>query len=161
LAGEPDRYAETVQGIPPAHLKRWGLICLARSAFRFAALARRAESGQPGGSRPALHQRQRGQPKAVVLTHRNILANTAQIGAVLGRSISNRSSARCRSPQLWLHRDVLVAAPGRAAGGHLSNPLDAQKLIETIERHKLQLLITTPTFLRAFLRKAKPNSFAR
>ncbi len=37
------------------------------------------------------------------------------------------------------------------------NPLDAQKLIETIERHKLQLLITTPTFLRAFLRKAKPE----
>jgi acyl-[acyl-carrier-protein]-phospholipid O-acyltransferase/long-chain-fatty-acid--[acyl-carrier-protein] ligase len=37
------------------------------------------------------------------------------------------------------------------------NPLDAQKLIETIETHKLQLLITTPTFLRAFLRKAKPE----
>jgi len=37
------------------------------------------------------------------------------------------------------------------------NPLDAQKLVETIERHKLQLLITTPTFLRAFLRKAKPE----
>ncbi len=30
-------------------------------------------------------------------------------------------------------------------------------MIETIERHKLQLLITTPTFLRAFLRKAKPE----
>jgi len=37
------------------------------------------------------------------------------------------------------------------------NPLDAPKLIETIERHKLQLLITTPTFLRAFLRKGKPE----
>jgi len=37
------------------------------------------------------------------------------------------------------------------------NPLDAQKLVETIEKHKLQLLITTPTFLRAFLRKAKPE----
>jgi acyl-[acyl-carrier-protein]-phospholipid O-acyltransferase/long-chain-fatty-acid--[acyl-carrier-protein] ligase len=37
------------------------------------------------------------------------------------------------------------------------NPLDAPKLVETIERHKLQLLITTPTFLRAFLRKAKPE----
>jgi acyl-[acyl-carrier-protein]-phospholipid O-acyltransferase/long-chain-fatty-acid--[acyl-carrier-protein] ligase len=37
------------------------------------------------------------------------------------------------------------------------NPLDAQKLVETIERYKLQLLITTPTFLRAFLRKAKPE----
>jgi len=37
------------------------------------------------------------------------------------------------------------------------NPLDAPKLVELIERHKLQLLITTPTFLRAFLRKAKPE----
>jgi len=37
------------------------------------------------------------------------------------------------------------------------NPLDAAKLSEVIERHKLQLLITTPTFLRAFLRKTRPE----
>ena len=37
------------------------------------------------------------------------------------------------------------------------SPLDTPKLIETIEQHKIELLISTPTFVRAFLRKAKPG----
>ncbi len=50
-----------------------------------------------------------------------------------------------------------MAAARRAARGDVPEPDGRDELVETIERHKLQLLITTPTFLRAFLRKAKPE----
>jgi len=97
-----------------------------------------------------------GEPKAVVLTHRNILANTAQIGAILGRI---HLESILGSLPVFHSFGFTVTFWWPLLGGPrvvtYPNPLDAQKLVETIERHKLQLLITTPTFLRAFLRKAK------
>jgi acyl-[acyl-carrier-protein]-phospholipid O-acyltransferase / long-chain-fatty-acid--[acyl-carrier-protein] ligase len=99
-----------------------------------------------------------GEPKAVVLTHRNILANTAQIGAVLGRI---HLESILGSLPVFHSFGFTVTFWWPLLGGPkvvtYPNPLDAQKLVETIERHKLQLLITTPTFLRAFLRKARPE----
>jgi len=99
-----------------------------------------------------------GEPKAVVLTHRNILSNTAQIGAVLGRI---HLESILGSLPVFHSFGFTVTFWWPLLGGPrvvtYPNPLDAQKLTETIERHKLQLLITTPTFLRAFLRKAKPE----
>jgi acyl-[acyl-carrier-protein]-phospholipid O-acyltransferase/long-chain-fatty-acid--[acyl-carrier-protein] ligase len=40
------------------------------------------------------------------------------------------------------------------------NPLDTAKNIELIEKHKVTLLISTPTFLRGYLRKAEPEQLA-
>jgi acyl-[acyl-carrier-protein]-phospholipid O-acyltransferase/long-chain-fatty-acid--[acyl-carrier-protein] ligase len=37
------------------------------------------------------------------------------------------------------------------------SPLDTPKLAELIEKHRIELLLTTPTFLRSYLRKAKPE----
>jgi acyl-[acyl-carrier-protein]-phospholipid O-acyltransferase/long-chain-fatty-acid--[acyl-carrier-protein] ligase len=99
-----------------------------------------------------------GEPKAVVLTHRNILANTAQIAAVLG---GVHLESILGSLPVFHSFGFTVTFWWPLLGGPrvvtYPNPLDAQKLIETIEKYKLQLLITTPTFLRAFLRKAKPE----
>jgi acyl-[acyl-carrier-protein]-phospholipid O-acyltransferase / long-chain-fatty-acid--[acyl-carrier-protein] ligase len=99
-----------------------------------------------------------GEPKAVVLTHRNILANTAQIGAILGRI---HLESILGSLPVFHSFGFTVTLWWPLLGGPrvvtYPSPLDAVKLVETIERHKLQLLITTPTFLRAFLRKAKPE----
>jgi acyl-[acyl-carrier-protein]-phospholipid O-acyltransferase / long-chain-fatty-acid--[acyl-carrier-protein] ligase len=99
-----------------------------------------------------------GEPKAVVLTHRNILANTAQIAAVLGRI---HLESILGSLPVFHSFGFTVTLWWPMLGGpkvvSYPNPLDAQKLVEIIERYKLQLLITTPTFLRAFLRKAKPE----
>ena len=102
-----------------------------------------------------------GEPKGVVLTHRNILANTAQIGAILGQ-INLDSVLGCLP--IFHSFGFTVTFWWPMLGGPrvvtYPSPLDAQKLIETIEKHKLELFITTPTFLRAFLRKAKPEQLS-
>jgi len=102
-----------------------------------------------------------GEPKGVVLTHRNILANTAQIGAVLGR-INLDSILGCLPVFHSFGFTVTFWWPllGGPRVVTYPSPLDAPKLVETIEKHKLELLITTPTFLRAFLRKAKPEQLS-
>jgi acyl-[acyl-carrier-protein]-phospholipid O-acyltransferase/long-chain-fatty-acid--[acyl-carrier-protein] ligase len=102
-----------------------------------------------------------GDPKGVIMTHRNILSNTAQIGAVLGR-IKLDSILGCLPVFHSFGFTVTFWWPllGGPRVVTYPSPLDAVKLIETIERYKLELLITTPTFLRAFLRKAKPEQLA-
>jgi acyl-[acyl-carrier-protein]-phospholipid O-acyltransferase/long-chain-fatty-acid--[acyl-carrier-protein] ligase len=102
-----------------------------------------------------------GEPKGVILTHRNILANTAQIGAILGRIDINSILG---SLPVFHSFGFTVTFWWPLLGGPrvvtYPSPLDTQKLVETIEKHKLELLITTPTFLRAFLRKARPEQLS-
>ena len=146
------------KGFSPALLKRWGTLAwLAPLPLlrRWLDLPTRGD-----GEEAALlfTSGSAGDPKAVVLTHRNILANTAQIGAILGQI---HLESILGSLPVFHSFGFTVTFWWPLLGGPrvvtYPNPLDAQKLVETIERHKLQLLITTPTFLRAFLRKAKPE----
>jgi len=99
-----------------------------------------------------------GEPKAVMLSHRNILANTAQIAAILGRI---HLESILGSLPVFHSFGFTVTFWWPLLGGPrvvtYPNPLDTAKLVEIIERHKLQLFITTPTFLRSFLRKARPE----
>lgn len=148
--------AALIKGFSPGSLKWWGAI-----AWLFPVPLLRRFVGLPkyGDREEAallFTSGSAGEPKGVIMTHRNILSNTAQIGAVLAQT--NLSSILGCLPVFHSFGFTVTFWWPLMGGPRVvtyPSPLDAQKLVETIERHKLELLITTPTFLRAFLRKAK------
>ncbi|HEY2615040.1 MAG TPA: AMP-binding protein, partial [Chthoniobacterales bacterium] len=98
-----------------------------------------------------------GEPKGVVLSHRNILANVSQFAAVLDSkkddvilaSLPFFHSFGC-TVTLWyplIEGVRTVSYP---------NPLEAGKIASLVERHAVTFMLATPTFLRAYLRKAEP-----
>jgi len=94
-----------------------------------------------------------GDPKGVVLTHRNVIANVTQFGsrlnlrshdAVLG-CLPLFHSFGC-TVTLWypiIEGIRLVTYP---------SPLETKRLAELIEKYRVSLLVATPTFLRGYLR---------
>jgi acyl-[acyl-carrier-protein]-phospholipid O-acyltransferase/long-chain-fatty-acid--[acyl-carrier-protein] ligase len=99
-----------------------------------------------------------GEPKGVVLSHRNILGNVEQFNALLDAAKTDGILGSLpffhsfgSTVVLWypLIEGVLVVT--------YPNPLDAAKNAALIERYRLTLLLATPTFLRAYLRKAEPK----
>lgn len=102
-----------------------------------------------------------GDPKGVVLSHRNILANVNQFGARIDLKSDDRvlgclplfHSFGC-TVTLWyplIEGVNLVTFP---------SPLETTKLASLIEKHKITLVLATPTFLRGYLRKATRDQFA-
>ncbi len=102
-----------------------------------------------------------GEPKGVTLSHRNVLANVKQFSGRLELEEHDRvlgclplfHSFGC-TVTLWypiIEGLDLVTYP---------SPLDPPKLAELIEKHRVSLLLSTPTFLRGYLRKVRPEQLA-
>ena len=99
-----------------------------------------------------------GNPKGVVLTHRNILANVSQFGSRLELSDDDKVLGCLplfhsfgSTVTLWypmLEGVDLVTYP---------SPLDPPKLANLIQKHKVTLLLATPTFLRGYMRRVDPE----
>ena len=99
-----------------------------------------------------------GEPKGVVLTHRNILGNTAQTDVMLS-GIPIKSMLACLPIFHSFGCTVTFWWPilgGPSAVTYVS-PMETAKLIELVEKHQVGLLLNTATFLRNFLRKAEPQ----
>lgn len=99
-----------------------------------------------------------GDPKGVVLSHRNIVGNVSQFLELLDAkkddgilaSLPFFHSFGC-TVTLWyplIEGVRIVTYP---------NPLEPAKNAALIEKYKLTLLLATPTFLRGYLRKAEPE----
>ncbi|TFE68714.1 acyl-CoA synthetase [Methylacidiphilum sp. Yel] len=99
-----------------------------------------------------------GEPKGVPLSHKNILANIAQIKTILSTIPIKKllgalpifhsfGSTTC----LWW---PILGGPQTVT---YVNPLEIDKLANLIEQHQIDLLITTPTFLRQYLKKVPPE----
>jgi acyl-[acyl-carrier-protein]-phospholipid O-acyltransferase/long-chain-fatty-acid--[acyl-carrier-protein] ligase len=98
-----------------------------------------------------------GEPKGVVLSHRNIVGNVSQFRELLDAKTDDAILASLpffhsfgSTVTLWyplIEAVRIVTYP---------SPLEVAKNAELIEQHKLTLLLATPTFLRGYLRKAEP-----
>ena len=99
-----------------------------------------------------------GEPKGVVLSHRNIVGNVSQFRELLDAKKEDAILASLpffhsfgSTVTLWypmIEGVRIVTYP---------NPLEVAKNASLIEKHKLTLLLATPTFLRGYLRKAEPD----
>lgn len=103
-----------------------------------------------------------GEPKGVPLSHRNVLANVCQFGAplalprkrggILG-SLPLFHSFGC-TVTLWypvIEGIDLVTYP---------SPLETKRLAQLIQQHQVYLLLSTPTFLRGYMRRIDPEQLA-
>lgn len=99
-----------------------------------------------------------GEPKGVVLSHRNVLGNVSQFALML--NLSRRDSILACLP--FFHSfgcTVTLWYPLIEGVRSISypNPLDVAKNAELVKRYHVTLFCSTPTFLRGYLRKAEPE----
>lgn len=98
-----------------------------------------------------------GEPKGVVLSHRNVLANVCQFGSRLNLPRGNSilgclplfHSFGC-TVTLWfpiIEGVNLVTYP---------SPLETKRLAELIALHQINIFLSTPTFLRGYMKRIDP-----
>ena len=99
-----------------------------------------------------------GEPKGVVVSHRNVVGNVLQFRQLLDARQTDAILASLpffhtfgSTVTLWyplIEGVRIVTYP---------NPLEPAKCAALIERYKVTFLLATPTFLRLYLRKAEPE----
>jgi acyl-[acyl-carrier-protein]-phospholipid O-acyltransferase/long-chain-fatty-acid--[acyl-carrier-protein] ligase len=99
-----------------------------------------------------------GEPKGVVVTHRNVVGNVSQFRELLDARKTDAILASLpffhtfgSTVTLWyplIEGVRIVTYP---------NPLEAARCAALIDRYKLTFLLATPSFLRLYLRKAEPE----
>lgn len=103
-----------------------------------------------------------GEPKGVPLSHRNVLANVCQFGAPLGLPKKRASILGClplfhsfgSTVTLWfpiIEGIDLVTYP---------SPMETKRLAELIDQYQIYLLLSTPTFLRGYMRRIDPEQLS-
>jgi acyl-[acyl-carrier-protein]-phospholipid O-acyltransferase/long-chain-fatty-acid--[acyl-carrier-protein] ligase len=101
-----------------------------------------------------------GDPKGVMLTHFNIMSNIQQVSQVF--MLDGRDKILGILP--FFHSFGFMAALWMPATNGVGvvyhpNPLDAQVIGALVEKYRVTFLIATPTFLQAYMRRCKPESF--
>ncbi len=102
-----------------------------------------------------------GEPKGVVLSQHNILSNLEAIRTVAALSPADNVCGALPffhalgfTATLWL-----PLTSGFSAAYHV-NPMDAATIAKLVRENRSTLLLTTPTFLGAYLRRAEKADFA-
>jgi len=102
-----------------------------------------------------------GQPKGVMLTHRNIGSNVEAFSQVLRLSrhdvlvgILPFFHSFGYTTTLWA---ALMLDPGAV---YHHSPLEPRQISSLARQYRATLLVSTPTFLRSYLRRCPPEDFA-
>lgn len=139
-------------------IKRWVILT---KIFSPKMIAKFANINLTGGDEEAVllfTSGSSGDPKGVPLTHKNVLSNVCQFSTRLDLP-KNSSILGCLplfhslgcTATLWfpiIQGSNLVTFP---------SPLETKRLAELIQTHKVNLLLSTPTFLRGYMRKVEPK----
>ncbi len=153
-------YVERILPQLKKSIKRWVIV---GKIFPASMIAKFAGIDKLGGDKEAVllfTSGSSGEPKGVPLTHANVLSNVCQFGArlsLLGESsilgcLPLFHSFGCTAT-LWfpiIEGLNLVTYP---------SPLETKRLAELIEIHKVNFVLSTPTFLRGYMRRVKPEQF--
>lgn len=101
-----------------------------------------------------------GEPKAAILTHRNLVANSvqmSQIGVIHDGTVIHANLPLFHSfgqtIQVWVTSLFGVKQVA------VQSPLEIQANIDAAREGESTLMISTPTFLRSYYKKAKPTDF--
>jgi acyl-[acyl-carrier-protein]-phospholipid O-acyltransferase/long-chain-fatty-acid--[acyl-carrier-protein] ligase len=101
-----------------------------------------------------------GEPKGVMLSHFNVMANISQVTQVF--MLGGKDKILGILPffhsfgftaGLWL-----PAVEGVGVVFH-PNPLDAQAIGQLVERHRVTFMVATPTFLQGYMRRCTAENF--
>ena len=101
-----------------------------------------------------------GEPKGVMLTHHNVASNVAAINDV----VHLRQDDTVLGVLPFFHSfgytvTLWTALSLRVSGVYHFSPLDAKQVGKLAEKHKATVILSTPTFLRSYIRRCSPESF--
>ncbi len=101
-----------------------------------------------------------GEPKGVAFTHRTVIANILQLLSKVW--LPSGATFLCSLPifhSFGLTVSTLLPPLYGFTMVTYPSPLEAKTLNDLIEKYRCSLVLTTPTFGRAMLRKAKPDTY--
>lgn len=102
-----------------------------------------------------------GEPKGVMLSHHNILSNLESLRMVFRATRrDNICSALPFFHSLGFTGTLWLPLLSGFSAVYHTNPLDGETIVTTVRQWQSTLLIATPTFLMAYLRRANKEDFA-
>jgi acyl-[acyl-carrier-protein]-phospholipid O-acyltransferase / long-chain-fatty-acid--[acyl-carrier-protein] ligase len=102
-----------------------------------------------------------GEPKGVMLSHHNIMSNIEALRMVFRVNLDdNVCSALPFFHSLGFTGTLWFPLVSGFSAAYHPNPMDGEKIAQVVREHKSTILLATPTFLLAYLRRAKKEDFA-
>ncbi len=102
-----------------------------------------------------------GEPKGVMLSHHNIMSNIEALRMVFRvNAADNVCSALPFFHSLGFTGTLWFPLVSGFSAAYHPNPMDGEKIAQMVREHSSTLLLATPTFLLAYLRRAKREDFA-
>lgn len=102
-----------------------------------------------------------GEPKGVMLSHHNIMSNVEALRMVFRVDLNdNVCSALPFFHSLGFTATLWFPLVSGFSAAYHSNPMDGEKIAQAVREHNSTLLLATPTFLLAYLRRARPEDFS-
>jgi acyl-[acyl-carrier-protein]-phospholipid O-acyltransferase / long-chain-fatty-acid--[acyl-carrier-protein] ligase len=159
------RTLDLEQALPPLKptILRWLILS---SLLPAKVLARKIGLPNKGGDAEAsllFTSGSSGDPKGVSLSHRNILANVTQFGGRIGLARSSNDRILATLPLFHSFGATVTLFYPLLAGLDVityPTPLEARRIAELIDQHRATLLVSTPTFLRGYLKRATRDQLA-